>query len=197
MHRKTITLATLAGCLYTVVAGAATVSAQETLNMEVAEIGSRYVLDLGQAQPVRGTTFVTEGYLYADGTLTCDGGACDGVVYDAEGNPAPEFPDQVVGTWTCYGTFVGDATTTSGPLVVTTQYYDLGDGYGADMIVTTGWELADVGVPVDRAIIGGTGDHASASGIQTQTLLGFNNGSTVIGDAPVAGVGLSVELVTD
>jgi hypothetical protein len=197
MKHKTVTMATLAGCLYAVLAGTSAVVAKETLTVEVAEIGSRYVLDLGQTQPVRGTTFVTEGYLYANGTLTCAEGACDGVVYDAEGNPAPEFPDQVVGTWTCYGTFTGDATTTSGPLLVSTQYYDLGDGPGADMIVTSGWELADVGVPVSRAIIGGTGDHASASGIQTQTLLGINNGDTVIGDAPVAGVGLSVELVTD
>jgi hypothetical protein len=30
-----------------------------------------------------------------------------------------------------------------------------------------------------------------------QTLLGINNGQTVIGDVPAAGVGLSVELVTD
>jgi hypothetical protein len=43
------------------------------------------------------------------------------VVYDAEGNPSPEFPDRVIGTWTCYGTHTEDAaTTTSGPLVVTT-----------------------------------------------------------------------------
>lgn len=197
MDRKTITIAALTGCLCTILAGAAPAIAKETLTVEVAEIGTRYVLDLGQTQPIRGTTFVTEGYLYADGTLTCDEGACDGVVYDADGNPAPEFPDQVVGTWTCYGTFTGDATTTTGPLLVSTQYYDLGDGPGADMIATSGWELADIGVPVSRAITGGTGDHAGASGVQIQTILGFNNGDTVIGDAPAFGVALSVDLMTD
>jgi len=197
MSRRSITIAVLAGCGSLVLAGAPAVVAKETLIVEVAEIGTRYVLDLGQTQPVRGTTFVTEGYLYADGTLTCDQAACDGVVYDAEGNPAPEFPDQVLGTWTCYGTFTGDATTTSGPLLLSTQLYDLGDSPGADMMVTSGWELADVGVPVSRAITGGTGEHASVSGVQTQTLLGFNNGETVIADAPAFGVALRVELVTD
>jgi len=196
MVRKKITMALLAGCMYAVLAGAPPVVAQETLTVEVAEIGTRYVLDRGQNRPIRGTTFVTEGYLYQAGTLTCDGG-CDGVVYDAEGNPSPEFPDQVVGTWTCYGTFTGNARTTSGTLLVSTQFYDLGDGPGADMVVTSGWELADIGVPVSRAIIGGTGEHAGASGVQTQTLLGFNNGDTVIDDAPAAGVALSVDLVTD
>jgi hypothetical protein len=201
MRRKTtITMTALAGCLYAVLAGASAVAAKETLTLEVAEIGSRYVPDLpvGQTQPLRGTTFVTEGYLYAEGTLTCAEGACDGVVYDEQGNPAPEFPDQVVGMWTCYGTFTEVAQPAStGPLLVSTQYYDLGDGPGADMFVTSGWELADVGVPVSRAITGGTGKHAGASGVQTQALLGYNNAETVLGDVPAFGVALSVELVTD
>jgi hypothetical protein len=131
-------------------------------------------------------------YLYAVGTLTCADAACDGVVYDPEGNPAPAFPDQVVGTWTCYGTFTGDATTTSGPLLVSTQFYDLGDSPGADTIATSGWELADVGVPASRAITSGTGEHGGASGVQTQTILGVDNGETVIGDAPAFGVALRV-----
>jgi hypothetical protein len=48
-----------------------------------------------------------------------------------------------------------------------------------------------------RAITGGTGEHTGASGVQTQTILGFNNGETVIGDTPAFGVALRVELVTD
>jgi hypothetical protein len=84
----------------------------------------------------------------------------------------------------------------TGPVLVSTRIYDLGDSPGADSVVSTGWELADIGVPVSRAITGGTSDHAGATGVQTQTLLGFNNAETVIGEAPVFGVGLSVELVT-
>ena len=202
MHRTTIRKTTLAGCLSALAAVTmltASATAQETQTFEVAEIGSRYVPVLlpGQEQPVRGTTFITEGYLYPEGTVTCTDGTCDGVVYDDAGVPAPEFPDAVVGMWTCYGTFTADGTATSGPLLVSTQSYDLGDDPGADAILTSGWELADVDVPVTRAIIGGTGDHASASGVQTQTLLGFNNTETMVGDAPVFGVVLSVELVTD
>jgi hypothetical protein len=118
-------------------------------------------------------------------------------VYDAEGNPSPEFPEQVVGTWTCYGTFTEvPQPASTGPLLVSTQIYDLGDSPGGDTIVSVGWELADVGVPVDRAIFGGTGTHGSTDGLQTQTLLGYNNAESVIGDVPVLGVALSVEMFT-
>ena len=99
--------------------------------------------------------------------------------------------------WTCYGTFTEVALPAStGPLLISTQLYDLGDSPGADTVVTSGWELADVGVAVSRAITGGTGKHGGATGIQTQTLLGYNNAETVIGDVPAFGVVLSVELVT-
>lgn len=56
MHRRKTTMAVLAGCLSAILAGASTVVAKATLTVEVAEIGSRYVLDLDQTQPVRGTT---------------------------------------------------------------------------------------------------------------------------------------------
>ena len=90
------------------------VAAQGTLTVEVAETGSRYVPDSSLADddgnPTRGATFVTEGYIYESGTLTCTDGACDGVVYDEAGMPSPEFPEAVLGTWTCYGIFTEDAT---------------------------------------------------------------------------------------
>jgi hypothetical protein len=199
-HRKLMKIA-LAACLSglaVVGAGASTAVAQETQTLEVAEIGSRYILDLaeGQTLPLRGTTFITEGYLYEEGTLTCSEGACDGVVYDAEGVPSPEFPDAVVGMWTCYGTTLEEGAVTSGPNVASTQLYELGETPGADTVVSTGVELADVGVPIQRAITGGTGEHAGANGVQTQTVLGFNNAETMVGDKPVVGVVLSVELVT-
>jgi hypothetical protein len=118
----------------------------------VAETGGRFVPDPdlvdGGGVPSRGNYFITEGYLYRQDTLTCRDGTCNGVVYDADGNPSPEFPDRVIGKWTCYGTHSEDAaTTTTGPLVLTTQLYDLGATSGAHTIVTNGFELADIGFP--------------------------------------------------
>jgi hypothetical protein len=172
---------------------------QQVRTVEVAEAGSRFVTDPdlvdGSGVPTRGNYFITEGYLYREGTITCHDGTCNGVVYDAQGNPSPEFPERMIGTWTCYGTHTEDAaTTTSGPLVVTTQIYDLGDSVGDDTIVTSGFELADVGVEVTRAIIGGTGQSSDANGSHTQTLLGLNNPDLVVDGRPLFGVTLSVQL---
>jgi hypothetical protein len=194
----TISLAACLAALAAVPAATAGGGAEEGQTLEVAEIGSRYVLDLaeGQTQPVRGTTFITEGYLYPEGTLTCNEDACDGVVYDADGVPSPEFPDKVVGMWTCYGTTLEEGAVTSGPNVASTQLYELGESPGADTVVSIGLELADVAVPIQRAITGGTGEHAGANGVLTQTLLGFNNAETMVGDTPAVGVVLRVELVT-
>jgi hypothetical protein len=173
-----------------------------TLTVEVAETGSRFVPDEhfvdADGVPTRGNYFVTDGYLYEPGTLTCADGTCNGVVYDGEGIPSPEFPDQLVGTWTCYGTHTEDAATTpSGPIIVTTQVFDLGESVGEQTIVTSGFELIDVGVPVERAVVGGTGDYAGATGTETQTMLGLNNPDLVVDGVPLFGVSLSVELVTD
>ena len=101
----------------------------------------------------------------------------------------------MIGTWTCYGTHLEDAaTTTTGALVVSTQVYDLGGRVGEHSIVTSGFELADIGVKVDRAITGGTGSSRSAGGTQTQTLLGLNNPDLVMNGVPLFGVTLSVKL---
>ncbi len=172
------------------------------LTVEVAETGSRFVpdehfVDAGGV-PTRGNYFVTDGYLYQRGTLTCADGTCDGVVYDGEGTPSPEFPDRLLGTWTCYGTHTEDAaTTSSGPIIVTTQVFDFGESVGEQTIVTSGFELIDVDVPVERAVVGGTGDYTGATGTQTQTMLGLNNPDLVVDGVPLFGVSLSVELDTD
>jgi hypothetical protein len=84
--------------------------------IEVVETGSRFVpyehfVDDGGV-PTRGNFFETDGYLYQRGTLTCTDGTCDGVVYDEQGVPSPEFPDKIIGSWTCYGTEVADAAAT-------------------------------------------------------------------------------------
>ena len=176
-------------------------AAQGTLTVEVAETGSRFVPGTtpvdADGNPTRGNFFITEGYIYESGTLTCADDACDGVIYDESGNPSPEFPDAVIGTWTCYGTHTEDgATTTTGPIVVTTQIFDLGDGAGEDTVVTSGLEYIDVGLPISRVVVGGTGAYADADGVQQQTLLGFNNTELVIDDIPLFGLAWSVELPT-
>ena len=176
------------------------VAAQETLTVEVTETGSRFAPDPSLADadgnPTRGASFVTEGYIYEAGTLTCADDACDGVVYDEAGVPSPEFPGAVLGTWTCYGVFTEDATATTGAFVATTQIFDLGDGAGEDIIVTTGQEFIDIGLPISRVVVGGTGQYAGVEGVQTQTFIGINNADLVIDDVPFFGMVWTIDLPT-
>jgi hypothetical protein len=177
------------------------VLAQEgTLEVEVAETGSRFFPDSNMADadgwPTRGAWFVTEGYIYEAGTLTCADGTCNGVVYDDIGNPSPEFPDAVLGTWHCAGTHLEDAASMAdleGPVALTTQVFDFG-AHGADTIVTSGYETDDLDVPYERAVVGGTGMYSGASGVQAQSTIGFNNPDLVIDDIPLVGFAFSVVL---
>ena len=138
-----------------------------TLRFDVAEDATRFVF---AEQPVHddglpayGNPFVTQGYIYPEGTL--DG--TNGVLPDG----SPEFPDLVLGEWTCRGWFIGDgAHTTTGQWVVTTQIYSFADA----ILVSDGTEIADIDVPAARAITGGTGPYASVTGEGQQVLLGYN-----------------------
>lgn len=152
------------------------------LTVDVAEAGTRFLFDeapvFEDGYPAYGNSFITEGYIYPAGTLSDSNGVLP--------NGAPEFPDLVLGKWTCRGYFVGDgAHTTTGPWVVTTQIFDLGEHPGEQTIVTEGFELADVGLVGLRAITGGTGSYSKARGQMAQTLIGFNESM---------GVNLQVEL---
>jgi hypothetical protein len=138
----------------------------------VAENGKRFTPDetpvFPDGLPAYGNEFITEGYIYPHGTL--DG--TNGVNTDG----SPEFPNKVIGRWYCRGWHVGDgAHTTTGPIVITHQLYDFGAQPGQTTLTTDGIELADMGVPFQRAIIGGTGVYALARGEATQTLLVFPN----------------------
>jgi hypothetical protein len=129
--------------------------------------------------PADGASFITRGYIYEPGTLNGSNGV----------NPdgSPEFPDHVIGEWICSGYMINDAGhATGGVWVFSTQFFQLGEHPGAQTIVTTGYELADVGVAISRAITGGTGDYKTARGESTQTMLGLNASQ---------GVNLRVELV--
>lgn len=140
----------------------------EPMRFEVAEDGNRFAFGeerlFGDGMPAYGTPFVTQGYLYPEGTL--NGG--NGVLEDG----SPEFPDAVIGEWTCYGYMIGDgAHATTGEWVVSTQVYKF---YAEDaIIVTSGFELADLNMPAARAITGGTGAFVNVSGEQIQELRGF------------------------
>lgn len=154
-------------------AAAAAQSAEDSevtlLEVEVAEDGNRFLFDdlnlHPDGMPDYGSAFVTEGYIYPAGTLN----GSNGVLQNGE----PEFPDLVLGKWTCYGWMIGDgAHTITGEWVISTQVYQFNDG---STIITNGFEIADFDLPVARAITGGTGEYRSAKGEQEQILLGFTD----------------------
>lgn len=143
------------------------VSNQSVLSVEVAEDGNRFLFDdlnlHDDGMPAYGSAFVTQGYIYPVGTLN----GTNGVLANGE----PEFPDQVLGEWTCYGWMIGDgAHTITGEWVVSTQIYQFEDG---STIITNGFEIADFETPVSRAITGGTGEYSGVSGEMVQILHGF------------------------
>lgn len=168
-----IALAAAAPAAY---AGLAERGRTETLEFDVAEDMTRFVFDKDVAyedgMPADGSSFITRGYLYPVGTLKCDdNGACDGV--NADGSP--QYPDKVIGEWICSGYMINDAGhATGGVWVFSTQFFQLGDAPGAQTIVSQGYELADVGVAISRAITGGTGEFKDARGEGQQTMLGLN-----------------------
>ena len=145
---------------------------KEVLRFDVAEDATRFVFDdapvLDNGFPAYGNSFITRGYIYPAGTLNGSNGV----------NPdgSPQFPDLVLGEWVCRGWFVGEdgAAASSGEFVITTQLYNFGTELGEETLVSDGWELADVGVPVARAITGGTGRFSNVGGEAKQEFLGFN-----------------------
>ena len=163
-------------------------SAKTTLKFDIAENGTRFspagifVHDDENGYPAFGDPFVTEGYIYPAGTLAQDAdGNWNGVNEDG----SPEFPDLVIGRWTCSGWHVGDGgNTVTGPWVVSTQVYDLGDAAGEESVVTHGYETPE-SFAIMRAITGGSGKYSNARGEMTQTFMGFNG---------ALGVTLQVEL---
>ena len=182
------------GLLAIVTAGVSIAAAADTdrhprtIDGDIAEDGTRFVFDeapvFDDGMPAHGNPFVTQGYIYPSGTLTESNGV----------NPdgTPEFPDKVIGEWSCRGYFIADgAHTTEGAWVFTTQLLAFGDDAdtGAETIVVTGYEGAEPGAIVTGAITGGTGEYSTAVGEAEQELLGFNNP-----DLPTMGINKTVEL---
>ena len=131
------------------------------IKFDVAEDATRFIFDNEPVDedgfPAYGNSFITQGYIYPFGTLE----GTNGVMTDGQ----PKFPDKVMGTWTCRGRFIGDGfKTTTGPVVIKTQFYDLGHKPGKKTLVSEGFELMDIGRAVKRAITGGTGRYKNAGG---------------------------------
>lgn len=161
---------TLSALAIVATAGAA-LAGDTPMSFDVAEDITRFVFAerpvFEDGMPAYGNAFITQGYIYEDGTL--DSGI-EGTL--ADGSPA--FPHKVIGTWTCDGYFVGDgARTTTGAMVITRQVFEFDNG---DILINQGAELADVNVKAPRAITGGTGAFAELSGEMSQVLLGMTDG---------------------
>lgn len=117
--------------------------------------------------PAYGNAFVTQGYIYEDGTL--DSGA-EGTLTDG----SPAFPAKVIGRWTCNGFFVGDgARTLTGAWEISRQVFEFDTG---EILINQGAEIADVDVAAPRAVTGGTGAYANIGSEMSQTLFGMTDG---------------------
>lgn len=146
----------------------------QNIAIEVAENGTRFAPDeapvFEDGFPAYGAAFITEGYIYPAGTLanSVHGGALE--------DGSPEFPDLVIGKWTCWGYHVGDGGHTEpgvGPWVVTTQLFNFGESFGNETITTIGYEFPDTDEH-SCAIVGGTGAYSFIGGVQKQSFVDWN-----------------------
>ena len=130
--------------------------------------------------PVFGDNFVQEGIIYEGGTFeaNCPETLDCGLLEDG----TPEFPDKVIGKWTCYGAFIGNGiATTEGAWIASTQVYEFGVEEVAENVFTPGehgltshgTERADF-EPWRRAVTGGFGRFKTVRGEIEQVKVGFN-----------------------
>lgn len=141
------------------------------MRVEIAVNGKTFVFTDNGAGPTHGAPFIVMGLMFAEGTLE-SAGENNGLLEDG----TAAIPENVVGNWLCKGWFIHEGLKAkSGPTVATTQVYDFSpDEPGRDTLVSEGIELKDVGVPVSRAVPGGTGKYATMRGQQRQTRIGTN-----------------------
>lgn len=138
------------------------------LRFEVAEDHTRFAWagtpELTDGLPAGRTAYVAQGYLYPEGTLNGTNGV--------KANGSPEFPDKVLGQWLCYGWYLGVDDQVA-PWV-SSHLFNFGGTWGDATLVSEGFDIDDVNVPLTRAIAGGSGPYAAARGTQLETNLGFN-----------------------
>lgn len=125
--------------------------------------------------PDYGDGFITQGWIYPEGTLQGPDDPGVDCEFDENGFPTSCVPlYELIGTWTCYGTHVGEgAATTEGYMVVTTQIFDFSDD-GSKTVVTEGFERVNPGDVTERAVVGGTGRWSRARGTHSQESLGLH-----------------------
>ena len=181
MKRSMMTiLALIAAAALSLDTATAAKKPRRILEFDISELATRFVFDEtplnGNGSPAYGGEFVTEGVIYAPGTL--DGTNGVKAEFDENGKlikAEPEFPDKVIGKWTCRGWHVGEgAATVTGPWVITHQLYQFGDTPGASTFTSDGHELVDLDVAIHRAVTGGTGPYRRMRGEVVQTMIGFN-----------------------
>jgi hypothetical protein len=146
------------------------------LRFDVAEDVSRFVFApqplYEDGMPAYGNAFITQGYIYPEGTL--DGG--NGALADGQA----EFPELLLGEWTCRGWFVGDAAhATTGPMVITTQVYGFGTGWGAATLMKRGLRARRHRRPRAARNHRRYRPFVGAKGEAVQTLLGFTEQMSV------------------
>ena len=131
--------------------------------------------------PAFGDFFMQEGLIYEGGTLAANCAGGDGCGLNPDGTP--EFPEAVIGKWTCYGSFVGNGgATAEGVWLYSTQVYEfdveqLDDNVyapGLHALISHGAERIDLDVPWHRAVTGGYGQFDGSVGQLRQTKIGFN-----------------------
>jgi hypothetical protein len=140
------------------------------LRFDVAEDATRFVWsgdpELVDGMPTGSTPYVTQGYIYPEGTLSESNGV------NADGSP--EFPDKVLGQWSCWGWRLGASNHAASAPWLTTHLFNFGDAWGEATLVSEGYSIDDIGVALARVVAGGTGPYAGATGVQRETNLGFN-----------------------
>jgi hypothetical protein len=155
-----------------------------TFSIDVVADCNRFVSEgIGHPHPgpAFGDFFMQEGLIYEAGTLSANCAGGDGCGLNPDGTP--EFPEAVIGKWTCYGSFVGNGgATAEGVWLYSTQVYEfdveqLEDNVfapGEHALISHGAERIDLGVPFDRAVTGGYGQFDRSVGQLRQTKIGFN-----------------------
>jgi hypothetical protein len=143
----------------------------QTFRVDIAMIGPTFHDFEANPDPARagippnGSPFIIQGYIYRGGTFDRYGDL-SGVLPDG----SPEFPERVIGKWICRGWHLQDGDAVTGPVVATTQIFDLDlNEPGRHTLISEGIELADFDVAFRRAVTGGTGVFSRASGELLQT----------------------------
>ena len=100
-------------CALILVGSAAGARADETFSVDIVADCNRFISEgVGHPHPgpVFGDYFMQEGLIYEGGTLSANCAGGDGCGLNPDGTA--EFPEAVIGKWTCYGSFVGNGGAT-------------------------------------------------------------------------------------